>query len=60
MVSANIYDQLNNIMTTNKDNEKENSDESTHNDQISEITQEDQNMGKALAVILEKTNASAV
>ena len=38
MVSANIYNQLNNIMATNKDNEKENSDESTHNNQISEIT----------------------
>ena len=57
MVSANIYNQLNNIMATNTDNEKENSDESTHNNQISELTQEVQNMGKALAVISEKTNA---
>ncbi len=58
MVSANIYDQLNNTMTTNSDNEKENSDSSTQNDQISELTQEVQNMGKALAAISERTNAN--
>ena len=52
MVSANIYNQLNNIMATNNERDKENSDESTQNDQISELTQEVQNMGKALAIIL--------
>ena len=32
MVSENIYKQLNNIMTTNMENEKEKSDESTQSD----------------------------
>ena len=54
MLLANIYDQLNNMTTTNPDNEKENSNSSTQNDQILELTQEVQNMGKVLAAISEK------
>ena len=43
-------------MTTQNTEDKENTDASTHNNQISELTQEVQNMGKALAAITEKTN----
>ena len=56
MVLEKIYEQLNNIMSTNTVNEKEKLDESTQSDQISELTQEIHNMGKALAILSEKTN----
>ena len=44
-------------MTTQSMEDKENSEVSTYNDQISKLTQEVQNMGKVLAVITEnRTN----
>ena len=56
MVSANVYDRLNMFITTNIDNKKESSESSSQNDQILELIQEVQNMGKALTAISERTN----
>ena len=54
MVSENICEQINNAMRDQNTEDKENSEVSSHNDQISELSQVVQNMGKFLAVITEK------
>ena len=56
MVSENICEEINNVMRDQNTEDKENSEASSHNYQISELTQEVQNMGKVLAAITENRN----